>query len=432
MKYMMRSLMFTSVAMLGSALTSAHAVEIAVWHSLSGPNRASFEALVSEFNRQSKGVSVDLTRFASQQALVEAAQKALKGDRAKPDLVQLHDTHAPEVIAQHREVMPLHQLLARHPIRDASWFLEKTTSFVRDANGRLLAFPFMAEIPVMFYNLDAYRNAKLDVKKPAQTWAELQSHLLELRNVARFECPYASAQQVNVHIENLAPINDELYLKPENGLGKGKNLTFNFGTLYMRHLSLMVSWKKTDLLVLSTDDSEPDRAFAEGRCAVLTSTSSALGTLRSARVPFGVAPIPFYPQETKTPNAPFVGGGALWVLNGHSAERNKATADFLGYLATPVVAAKWHQETGFLPLTDAAYRAADVRFYDRTPGARDLIETMQKAKNKDSRGFRAPHYPRARAILNTGFNRAINNELPPMSALDEAKVPAERMINTGK
>lgn len=432
MKYLMRNLIATSAVMIGGAVVPAHAIEIEVWHSLTGPNRAAFEALVSDFNKQAKGVSVDLTRFSSQQDLVEAAQKAIKGDRKKPDLVQLHDTHAPDVIAQHRNVMPFYQLLAKHPIQDASWFLEKTTSFVRDSRGRLLAFPFMAEVPVMFYNTDAYRSAGLDINKPAETWADLQHHLLELRNVGNYQCPYASAQQVNVHLENLAPINGELYLKPDNGLNNAKNLSFNFGTLYMRHLSLMVSWKKTDLLIMSTDNSEPDRAFAEGRCAVLTTTSSALGTLRQSGVRFGVAPVPYYPQETKTPGAPFVGGGALWLLNGHSADRNKGAAEFLGYLATPVVAARWHQQTGFLPLTDAAFRASDVAFYDRAPGAREFIETMQKAHNNDSRGFRAPHYPRARAILNAGFNRAIEDQAPPMAALQEAKAPAERMINTGK
>lgn len=432
MNYSMRNVMTAGVLMLGSVAVYAQSVEIEVWHSLTGANRASFERLVSQFNSQQKAVNVDVTRFSSQADLVKAAQSAIKGDRKKPDLVQLHDTHAPEVIANHRDIMPLHQLLSRHPIPDSSWFLDKTSSFVRDEKGRLLAFPLMAEIPVMYYNLDAYRSAGLDQKKPAQTWADLQAHLLALRNVGNFQCPYASSHQVNVHLENLAPINGKLYLTPDNGLSGARNLSFVFGTLHMRHLALMVSWKKTDLLPISADTDAPDKDFAEGRCAVLTSTSSAVGALRAAGVRFGIAPLPYHGQETKSSGSPFVGGGALWLINGQSAQRNKGSADFLAYLSTPVVAAKWHQDTGFLPLTDAAFRAADVSFYDRIPGARDLITKMQKANTKDSRGFRAPHYPRARMILNQGFDRAMNDQVPPMAALQDAKGPAEQMIRTGK
>lgn len=419
--------------MLGTA-TSAYAepVEISLWYSLHGPNRALFEKIVADFNKQQTNVKVDLDHFSTQERLVNAGQKALSGDRKKPDLIQLFDTHAPEVIADHKAMMPLYQLLAKYPIKDASWFRSKTTSFVRDAKGQLLAFPMMAEMPVMFYNLDAYRNAGLDPNKPAESWSELQAHLLQLRNEGNSSCPYASSHQVNVHLENLAPMNDKLYLNPDNGFTGKQSPTFNFGTLYMRHLSLMRSWKKVDLMVHSADNDEPDASFADGRCAVLTTTSSATGRLKDSGVRFGVAPLPFYPQESKVRHEPFVGGGALWVTKDRPAANHKAVAEFLRYLSTPAIAAKWHQETGYLPLTDAALRAANVSYYDKTPGVRDMIQKAAATKQKDSRGFRARHYPKARTVLNAGYMRAITGEVPPMEALQTAKAAADRVIKTGQ
>ena len=89
----------------------------------------------------------------------ESRQEA---EKRKPDLVQLDDNHSPEVTAQHKEIVPLYQLLKQYPIADLGWYLPQTTGFVRDSKNQLLAFPFMAEIPVMFYNLDAYRKAGLN------------------------------------------------------------------------------------------------------------------------------------------------------------------------------------------------------------------------------------------------------------------------------
>jgi multiple sugar transport system substrate-binding protein len=427
-KKMLRNLVVLGLSAFVAAPAMAQKTNIEVWHTLSGEHRKVFEGIVSRFNSQQTNVAVELTRFSSQEALSKAGQEAITGKRAKPDLVQLRDNHSPNVIAEHKDVMPLHQLLARHPIADANWFLAKTTQFVRDERGRLLAFPFMAEIPVMFYNLEAYRNAGLDINKPATTWPDLQEHLLKLRNEARVRCPYASSRQVNVHIENLAPMNNRLYLNPNNGLKTTRNLSFNFDTLYMRHLSLMVSWRKSNLFTLSTEDDKADDAFVQGDCAVLTTGSGSLAKLAQSNVKFGAAPLPYYPQATKEAGAPFVGGDALWVIAGQSPARNKATAELLGFLSTPVVAAEWHQKTGFLPLTDAAFRAADVSFYNRIPGVKGLVDQMLKAKGESIAGFRAPNYPQVTGILNQALNQALEDKEPPMSALTSAKTQAEKII----
>ena len=196
----------------------AQKTEIEVWHTLSGPNRAEFESLISRFNVSQSNVTVDLTHYDDQAELEEDAARAIAGKIDKPDLVQLRDNRSPEAVAQHKDILPLYQLLAKYPVSDASWFLEKTTDFVRDSRGRLLAFPYMAEVPVMFYNVEMYRGAGLDADLPPTTWPELQAHLLKLRNDGGVRCPYVTSDQVKVHIENLGPINGEFYLKPDNGL----------------------------------------------------------------------------------------------------------------------------------------------------------------------------------------------------------------------
>lgn len=406
----------------------AQTTDIEVWHTLSGPNRSEFQSIINQFNRSQSDVNVKLTHFRDQQRLEEEAAKALAGNRAKPDLVQLRDNRTPEVVAQHKDILPLHQLLAKHPIADASWFLDKTTDFVRDSRGRLLAFPYMAEVPVMFYNTDMYRRAGLDPNTPAATWPELQAHLLQVRNDARVRCPYVTSDQVKVHIENLAPINGSYYITPDNGLKPSRDKNFNFNTLYVRHMSLMVSWLKSDLLMKHSAGNEATESFTSGECAVLTAASGALGDIINSNVPFGVGPLPYYAQETPKPGAPFVGGSALWVVNGHSDARQKATAQLLGYLATPVVAANWHQKTGYLPLTDAAYRAADVSFYNRIPGARLLVEQMSNGGGSKSLGFDARHYPRIMVLFDQAIDQALSGQVPPMTALMQARAEAAQLM----
>jgi multiple sugar transport system substrate-binding protein len=78
-----------------------------------------------------------------------------------------------------------------------------------------------------------------------------------------------------------------------------------------------------------------------------------------------------------------------------------------------------------LPLTDAAFRTGDAAFYDRIPGARQLVDSMRNVKDVNSRSFRLLHYPRIEPILSREFDAALSGNTPPVEALtkavDEAK-----------
>jgi multiple sugar transport system substrate-binding protein len=418
-------------AMLVAGAAHAAPVQIEVWHTLTDANQAEFEKLIKQYNKEQGDVEVKLRNFATPDALQKEAIASVAAKRP-PNLLQLEDNHSPEVVAEYKAVKPLYELLAKYPIKDLEWFLPATSSFTRDSKGRLLAFPFMAEIPVMFYNITAYKKAGLNAAAPARTWMDLQGELLKLRDAADMDCPYASSDQVEVHLESLAPVNNQSYAANGNGMDapKAKSKvktpeTLQFDMLYMRHVSLMASWKRSLLFTQHSNDDKADEMFAKGQCGVLTSGSSALGRfLNTKSLSFGMAPLPYYPQATKEAGRPFVSGAALWALEGHPAAEDKATASFLAWLSKPVIAAEWHQHTGYLPLTEAAFRASDVSFYNRIPGAQQVVANM-RAPSANNRGFRMAHYERIEPILNQQLNDAIDGKTPPVAALTNAASQAK-------
>ncbi|WP_375539314.1 extracellular solute-binding protein [Sheuella amnicola] len=405
--------------LMAAGMAHANPVEIEVWHTLNDSNTKEFESIAKQFNNEQNETRVVLKRFENQEAMTGPKGRAQAASR-KPNLIQLQDNRSPEHTAQHKELMPMHELLKQYPIADQKWFLPSATGFVRDSNQRLLAFPFMAEIPVMVYNTDAYKKAGLDPAKPPVTWIALQGDLIAVRDKADFfDCPYATSQQVTIHLENLAPLNDTQYVTPDNGLVSVRQPMLNFDSTYMRHLSIMVSWTRSNLLTFHTNDNAADDMFAKKKCAVLTTGSGSIGQLLNTRdLKFAVASLPHYEQVSRVPGKPFVSGSALWAASGHSKEQNKATVAFLAYLAKPVIASAWHQKTGFLPLTDAAFRTADVAFYDRVPGARKLVQDLSTGTEKNSRGFRINNYPKVEAILDRELNSALKGNTPPVAALN--------------
>ncbi len=402
--------------------------QIQVWHTLTGANKSEFEKLVSQYNKEQSGVEVNLRAFVSEAALKQAAETAIR-DKQAPNLMELADNHSPEVVAEHAAIKPLYELLARYPIKDAKWYLPATTSFVHDSRGRLLAFPWMAEIPLMFYNIDDYKKAGLDPKQPARTWADLQNQVLKVRDQARMDCPFATSQDVMVQIENLAPVNNQALTSNENGLAPSKAApTMQFDMLYMRHLSLMVSWVDSQMYPKHSNDRSSDAAFASGECGILLSSSGAMGDFQAVRgLNFGVAPLPYYPQATSSPGRPFVSGAALWATEGHPVDQDKATAQFLAWLSKPVIAAQWTQHTGYLPLTEAAFRASDVSYYNRIPGAQAVIASMSGPESPINRGFRLNHYDRIQAVFANALDQAFADKMTPMAALELAAMQAHSL-----
>ena len=154
---------------------------------------------------------------------------------------------------------------------------------------------------------------------------------------------------------------------------------------------------------------------------MLTGNSGSFGQfLNTKSLAFGVAPLPYYDQATQTGGQPFVSGSALWALDGRPKDEEKATAQFLAWLSKPVIAAEWHQRTGYLPLTEAAFRASDVSFYKSIPGAQAVVASMSTRPVANSRGFRMANYDRIEPVFNQQLNDALEGKTPPVSALNNA------------
>lgn len=411
-----------------SSMAATAATEVRVWHSLSPYNKDVFEDLVKSFNKDQKDIKVQLKAFDTEQD-VEAALASAKKRDDRPHLVQLDDDRAPEEIASRAYIQPMHALLAKHPIKEAKWFLSEQNTFARDSKGRLLAFPYMVDIPVMYYNTASFKKADLKPAVPQRAWSGLQDQLVTLANNGSRKCPLTSDQPVSINLENLAAVNNQLYASQDNGLkGKG-NPTFDFDILYIRHLSMMISWARTELLVKPEHNSVATKRFANNECAVLMSTSSNLGWFKDTKkLDFSVSGLPYYPQVTSKPGSPFVSGSALWVIASQSKESDAASAQFLGWLAEPKRAAQWHQNTGFLPLTQQAFAQTEKSYYKNLGEWQDLIAVYARSPAASGRGFRIDNYPKIHAMFQQTLENALNGNQPAVTALKTAAAEAGKLM----
>lgn len=417
--------------LLASSMAATAATELNVWHSLSPHNKSVFEGLIKDFNKSQSDVKVVLSAFENQEA-VDAALAMTEKLRDKPNLVQLDDQRAPDDVSSRDYIQPLYVLQGKQTLKGLSWFFPEQNRHLRDAKGRLLAFPYMVDIPVMFYNINAFKTAGIKPAQPLRSWSGLQGQLVDLANNGSRKCPLTWNQPVSINLENLAAVNNQPFTM-ETKAGKGAKTkttpAFHFDTMYVRHLSLMISWVRTELMVRPEFDGLATQRFANNECAVLLSDSGNLGWFSdSSKLNFAVSGLPYYPEVTATPGTPFAGGSALWSIKGHSKEADAASVQLMEWLADTQRASQWYQKTGFLPLTQQAFAATPDSYYQNKGQWRELVSAYSAKPGVSGQGFRVKNYPKIKTMFGETLDRALKGNEPAVTALKFASTEAGKIM----
>lgn len=109
-------------------------------------------------------------------------------------------------------------------------------------------------------------------------------------------------------------------------------------------------------------------------------------------------------------------------MNGKKPETYKGVAEFFQFLAKPEIAAEWHQKTGYLPITTAAYELTKQQgFYDKNPGADVATRQMlNKPPLAFTKGVRLGNMPQIRTVVDEELEGVWTGKKTPQQALDEA------------
>ncbi len=403
------------------------ATEVPVWHTLKGHNAEAFQDLIKAYNRSQSDIKVVGRAFDTPEALDQALGTAAQSKNL-PALAQIGDSHTLEDVAQRSYVQPFYVLQKASGLKSTRWFVSSDNAFIHDAKGQLMAFPYMLEIPVMYYNQDAFKKAGLVPPEPQRTWMDLQGQLVTMANNGSRKCPLTSDLPVSINLENLAAVNNQLYASADNGL-KAKGLpSFSFDSTYVRHLALMISWVRSEIMVRPDAGMRSIERFSKGECAVLMSSSGHIGEFSDQRkLNYAVSGLPYYPEVTRKPGNPFVSGAGLWVMK-TSKPVTDATAAFLGWLSQPEQAARWYQQTGFLPLTQAAFDATPAGYYAKLGQWRDLVAVYSGKAALTAQGFRINNYPAIRTRFQQILDSALSGQQPAVTALNAASTEANKLV----
>ena len=298
------------------------------------------------------------------------------------------------------------------------------------AEGDMLSLPFNSSTPVLWVNRDKLTEAGLDPDVDLSTWEQVGEVLTQLKD-AGVDCPMTTAWQSWIHLENLSARHDVPFATQANGFGgTDTELAFN-GEVQAQHIAALGEWAQDGRFVYTGRRNEGGANFRSGECALFTESSAGYaGIADEAEFAFDVRPLPYWASATDSPQNTIIGGASLWVMEGQTDEEYAGVAAFLDYLSSAEVQAQWHQDTGYLPITEAAGELTrEQGFYDENPGTDVAVEQMTATEPTDnSKGLRLGSFDQIRGIIDEELEAVWAGDKSAQEALDSAVERGDQLL----
>jgi sn-glycerol 3-phosphate transport system substrate-binding protein len=414
--------------MVAASSQALAATEIQWWHAMSGVNNERVDKIAADFNKTQSDYKVVPTYKGNYTETMTAAVAAFRAKK-QPHIVQVFEVGTATMMSAKGAVYPVEQLMkdAGEPF-DKSVYLPAVISYYQTPDGELLSMPFNSSTPVLWYNKDAFKKAGIDAAP--KTWPEMESASKKLM-AAGYKCGFSFGWQSWVMIENFSAWHNLPTGTKENGFaGLDTELTFN-NEAVKKHIANLGEWQKSKVFDYGGRRGDSLPKFTNGECPMWLNSSAYYGSIKKqAKFEFGQSMLPIYTEVAAKPQNSIIGGATLWALKGRAQDDYKGVAKFMTYLSSPEVQAWWHQETGYVPITTAAYELSKKQgFYDKNPGTDTAITQLSlNQPTANSRGLRYGSFVQIRDIINEEMEAVWTGKKSADKAMDAAVARGNKLL----
>ena len=383
--------------------------EITFWHAMGGALGETVNKIADNFNAAQSDVVLTPVYKGTYEETLTAGIAAFRAGE-QPNIIQVFDAGAATIIGAEGATIPAQDLLAENGTGfDINDYIAGVRYFYADSEGKMIGMPFNSSTPILYYNVAALEEAGVE---PPKTWEEFESIAPTLKEAGYV--PLAQSHLPWIFTENFMSRHNLQFATNNNGYdgAEGTELLVNRDEI-KTHFTKVKEWEEAGFFgYYGTGWADNQTPFENGEVAMWLGSSASFGGLQqSADFEFSATFLPYWEAINETGNATFIGGAALFAMSGKPDEENGAVATFFEYLASPEVQYLWHQETGYVPITHAAYDVAkEDGHYDRFPAAEIGIQQLNLEAGEWTRGYRMGFYVQVRDVMNREYGKIFSGE----------------------
>ena len=405
---MFRKTLMAAAAVFALGNSAQAATEITWWHAMDGALGDVVNQITEDFNASQdkyKLVSINKGGYEDTMTAGIAAFRA----KNQPNIIQIFDAGAATIINAKGAVKPVQDLLEQNNGNfDINDYIPGVRYFYADSDGKMIGMPFNSSTPLLYYNKEALAKAGVDVPK---TWEEFEAAAPKLK-----EAGYTALSQSHspwIFFENFMSRHNLQLATGNNGYDSTDvEILYNNDDL-KNHWQKVKDWKDAGYYgYYGRAWGANQDAFVQQQVAMWIGSSGSFGGLRkSAQFDFGASTLPYWESVGDAPKSTFIGGAALFAFAGHDAEEDAGVAEFFKFLTKPETQYYWHKETGYVPITNAAYdMAKEDGYYNESPDAEIGIIQLSEEGGEWTKGYRLGFYVQIREVIYREVDKIMNGE----------------------
>ncbi|WP_246801728.1 sn-glycerol-3-phosphate ABC transporter substrate-binding protein UgpB [Bradyrhizobium genosp. L] len=400
------------------------------WHAMSGELGKQVEKLAADFNASQSEYRIVPSYKGNYTETVTSAIFAFRS-RSQPAIVQVNEIATATMMAARGAIYPVYELMRdQSEAFTPSAYLPAVAGYYADLDGNMLSFPFNASTPILYYNKDMFRSAGLDPEVAPKTWPDVGAAAKRLRS-AGMMCGVTTSWPSWINVENFSAFHNLPLATKANGFGGlDAQLIFN-NPIVVRHIAQLADWQSTKIFDYSGRGQAAEPRFQKGECGIFIGSSGTRADIKAnSKFEVGYGMMPYDPDVQGAPQNSIIGGATLWVLRDRPRAEYAGVAKFFAYLSRPEVQASWHQNTGYLPITRAAFDLSRTQgFYDRNPGASISIEEVTlKPPTDNSKGIRLGSFVLVRDVIEEELEQVFSGKRSAQAAMDNAVERGNKLL----
>ncbi len=395
--------------------------EIEWWHAMGGALGQKVNQIASDFNASQSEYVIKPVYKGTYPETMTSAVAAFRA-KNQPAIVQVFEVGTASMMGAKKAVFPVYQLMEKtnEPF-DPNSYLSTVTAYYTTSDGKMISLPFNSSTPVLYYNKALFKQA--GIEQPPKTWKEMGAVSQKLLD-AGVKCGFTTTWQSWTQIENFGARNNLPIATKNNGFD-GTDTSFLFNQApFVAHIQRMADWSKSGIFKYRGRQSDAMPLFYTQECAMVMESSAGFAGIKENMkgIDIGVSQLPYDDTLVDKPANSIIGGASLWVMAGRPDAEYNGVAKFFTYLSSPEVQADWHQATGYLPVTKAAYALTQQQgFYQQNPGADTAILQMTTSDSTaNSKGLRFGNFLQTREIVDEELEKVWSGKQSAQAALDNA------------
>ncbi|MFD5515608.1 ABC transporter substrate-binding protein [Streptomyces sp. NPDC127066] len=347
-------------------------VTVELWHGQNDTARKAVEALVAEFNRTHPRIRVDSSGGGVvADAMLQKVTAALAAG-SYPDIAYVFGSDLASVARSPRVVDLTSALHGGTPPWKSFW------TPVRDAvtvNGRVRAAPAVLDSLAVVYNKKLFRQAGVPFPKAGWSWDEFTDTARRLTDSGRgtFGTGWPGTGDEDT-VWRLWPMIWDLggeVIAADGG-------RVGFAGQGARALSTLarLAHDRSVYVDPKPGSEQMYQVFLSGRMAMVATGPWQLPDVITAKVDYGVVPLPTYSGRPVT-----ISGPDTWTVFDNGSARSRAAVEFVRWMIRPGQDARWDIAAGSLPLGSATARRPEWREHARTTtGLGVFTDTLKSAR----------------------------------------------------